>query len=221
MEKCAHLFEVHTAGASAALPHADRAWTSGQYGHERIVPGSQMYSVRVQCLARQWIYVHRQLWLNLRFFYVKVNSILGASMHSSYFSCTFASSPHLELDIISQPLDSRRMAKCAQFMLQMPPATLLPRASHLAVTFWLQRRSIEVVQADPGAEPLTSMLGLLTVRRRCWRPRFKRKHAQKEFVFSRNLPLAVQRRSSSWTSCGHYGLRVRKSDSIEERACVR
>ena len=42
--------KVYTAGASAALlPHADRAWKSGQYGYELIVPGSHMFNVTVGC----------------------------------------------------------------------------------------------------------------------------------------------------------------------------
>ena len=39
--------------------------------------------------------------------------------------------------------------------------------------------------------------------------------AQREYVFSRNLPLAVQRRSTSWTSCGYYVLRVRSLTQLK------
>ena len=42
--------KVYTAGASATLlPHADRAWKSGQYGYELIVPSSHMFNVTVGC----------------------------------------------------------------------------------------------------------------------------------------------------------------------------
>ena len=93
----------------------------------------------------------------------------------------------------------------------------------------------QVLQADLGAEPFTSMLVLpRTVQRRCvfvcsspadlatetQEAKVDWVHAQNAYVTCWNLPRAVQR-ANELEECRTPGLRVRVSNSIKGRACAR